>query len=382
MTPSQLQTLAAERPVFDAHADSLQRALDMGHDLGVRGSGHLDVERGREGGLGALVFVSWVDPKFIAQGPRAANQRTRDLLREFHRLARRHPERVVFAGNAQQLDHARARGALAGIPGIEGGHSIENDIDELEWFFAHGVRVMTLVWNNHLTWIRSCQAGAGAEIPEGLSDLGRDIVRRMNQLGMLVDLSHAGRKSFFDALEVTDKPVIASHSGCTRVRAHQRNLDDEQLRALAHNGGVVGIVFCTAFLDAQAQSSEDSLRKTDAYKAIGGANDSDQFVAQSEFMQRELAPLSIERVLDHTCHAIEIAGIEHVGIGSDFDGIQRTPQGLESAACYMNLAAGLMRRGLALDDVRKVLGGNMRRVYAAATGPGTSAATATLEPLD
>jgi len=377
-----LTRLAGSRPVFDAHADSLQLALDLGRDLGVAGPGHLDLVRGRAGGLGALVFVAWCDPKFIAAGEHGARERTRGLLREFHRLARRHPEQMSFAGNAVALDAAARRGALAGIPGIEGGHSIEESLDELEWFFARGVRVMTLVWNNHLRWIRSCQDGAGAEIPEGLSPFGLDVVRRMNELGMVVDLSHAGRRSFFDALDATTKPVIASHSGCMVVNAHPRNLDDEQLRALARNGGVVGIVFCTPFLDGAARAEEQRWRETPEYKALRGANDTELFLAQSEFMQRSVTPLPIERVLDHLCHAVEIAGVEHVGIGSDYDGIQRTPQGLEDASTYLALAAGLARRGFAGADIEAVLGGNMRRVYAAVTAAGTAAATSALVPVE
>lgn len=376
-----LAKLARELPVFDAHADSLQLALDLGRDLGVRGAGHLDVERGLEGGLGQLVFVSWVDPKFIEPKLGGAGQRTRALLREFHRLIERHPDRVGFAGNAAQMEALNERGALAGIPGIEGGHSIENSLDQLEWFFEHGVRVLTLVWNNHLDWIRSCQAGAGSNVPEGLSQFGRDVVRRMNELGMLVDVSHAGRRAFFDALETTSNPVIASHSNCKAVHEHQRNLDDEQLRALAQNGGVVGIVFCTAFLDSDARAEDNRLRETDAYKALAGVNDTYQWLEQANFLQREARPLALERVLDHVCHAVEIAGIDHVGLGSDFDGIQRTPRGLENAACYMNLARGLLERGFALADLRKILGGNMRRVFARATGPGTRAASASLAPL-
>lgn len=377
-----LARLALERPVFDAHADSLQLALDLGRDLGQRGPGHLDLERGAEGGLGSLVFVSWCDPKFIAQAEHGARERTRGLLREFHRLLARHPERVGFAGHAGRIAELRARGAVAGIPGIEGGHSIEGSLDELEWFFERGVRVLTLVWNNHLEWIRSCQDGAGTGIPEGLSDFGRAVVRRMNELGMLVDLSHAGRRSFFDALETSSRPVIASHSGCMAVHAHPRNLDDGQLRALASNGGAVGIVFCTAFLDAEARAEEQRWRQTDEYQSLRGSNDTELFLAQCEWFQRRATPLPLERVLDHLCHAVEVAGVEHVGIGSDYDGIQRTPQGLEDASTYLALAGGMMRRGFGEREVRAVLGGNMERVYSAVTGPGSAAASSALRPMD
>jgi membrane dipeptidase len=374
--------LMAEHPVFDAHVDSLQRQLDLGHDLGTLTRGHLDLERGRTGGLGSVVFVNWVDPKYVGAGAGSARQRTVDLLREFHELVAHHPQRVRFAGNGSQLAQAHAARAVAGIPGIEGGHSIEESIDNLEWFFAHGVRVMTLVWNNHLRWIRSCQAGAGAEIPEGLAPFGREVVRAMNGLGMLVDVSHAGERAFYDVLDATEKPVIASHSCCKALHAHQRNLTDDQLRALAQNGGVVGIVFCTSFLKDEAQHEDARWRESAEYKAIAGANDTDVFLKQGEFLQREAEPLSLDTVADHVVHAVETAGADHVGIGSDFDGITRTPQGLEDASCYGALAERLFERGFAVEELRKILGTNMQRVFAVATGPGTSAHEMGLERID
>jgi len=376
-----VRELVACRPVFDAHVDSLQRALDLGHDLGGVTDGHLDLARGVEGGLGAVVFVSWVDPLYIAAERGGARARTENLLREFHKLASQHPDRVAFAGNGELLDVARANGQVAGIPGIEGGHSIEENLEHLEWFFERGVRVMTLVWNNHLSWIRSCQDGAADDTPQGLSDFGRDVVRRMNELGMLVDLSHAGERSFYDALDTTTQPVIASHSGCMAIHEHPRNLTDDQLRALAANGGVAGMVFCTPFLDADARAEESRVRATPEYKALTGANETEQFLAQSRHMQRHAAPLPMRRFLDHLEYAVEIAGVDHVGIGSDYDGIWRTPEGLEDASCYGNLMEALLERGFAEDDVLKIMGGNMERVFRAATGPGTRAAEATLTPL-
>ncbi|MFN0244489.1 MAG: dipeptidase [Planctomycetota bacterium] len=367
-------------PVFDAHVDALQRQLDLGHDLGRRTPGHFDLERARAGGLDAVVLVSWVDPKYIELGQ--ARARTVLLLREFHRLARAHPERVGFAGNARMLASARAQARIAGIPGIEGGHSIEEDLDHLRWFFERGVRVMTLVWNNHLSWIRSCQSGAGASIPAGLSAFGKSVVRAMNELGMVVDLSHAGERAFYDTLDATSKPVIASHSGCKALHAHVRNLSDDQLRALAQNGGVVGIVFCTPFLSAAAQREDARVRETEAYASLDGTNDTDVFLKAGELLQRTAEPLSIGVVAEHVLHAIDIAGIEHVGIGSDYDGILRTPQGLEDASCYGALADALVARGLSAADVALVMSGNMERVFATATGPGTDAATAALVAID
>lgn len=379
-TSDQAAPIAAQL-VFDAHVDSLQRQLDLGHDLGTRTRGHLDLVRGRQGGLGSVVLVSWVDPKHVAAGPGAARRRTRALLAQFHELAVAHADQIAWAGNGALLDAAHASGRIAGIPGIEGGHSIEGSLADLEWYFEHGVRVLTLVWNNHLDWIRSCQPGAGAGIPVGLSDFGRSVVRRMNELGMVVDLSHAGEQSITDALATTTKPVIASHSGCKAIHGHQRNLTDDQLRAIAANGGVVGIVFCTAFLKDEAQQEDARWRESPAYKAIQGSNDTDVFLRQGEWLQEHAAPLPMEVVVDHIVHAVEVAGIDHVGIGSDFDGIGRTPQGLEDAACYGRLARRLGERGFASADVAKVLGRNMERVFRAVTGPGTAAHSARIRPV-
>ncbi|MCP3913960.1 MAG: membrane dipeptidase [bacterium] len=376
MDPTQLDALIADRPVFDAHVDSLQRSLDLGHDLGVEGPGHLDLVRGARGGLGAVVLVAWVEPVFLAPERGGARARTYALLGEFEQLLARHPDAVRWAGNGADLDAAREAGCIAGIAGIEGGHSIEESLEHLEQFFAHGVRVMTLVWNNHLSWIRSCQDGAGPDVPLGLSPFGREVVGTMNRLGMLVDLSHASERAFYDALEVSSAPMIASHSGCSRLHDHPRNLDDDQLRALGETGGVVGMVFCTPFLDAEARAEENRLRESAEFRALPGNGTTERWLAQAEFLQREARPLPLGRLLDHACHAIEMCGIEHVGVGSDYDGIQRCPQGLEDASCYPRLAAGLLGRGYALEDVRKVLGGNMERVFRAATGPGTRAASA------
>lgn len=379
---SVVATLVAEHPLFDAHVDALQRQLDLGHDLGVAGPGQFDLERGRRAGLGAVVLVCWCDPGYIRPERGGAFARTVALLEQAHVLARRHPTRVLLAGNGADVERAHAGGRVAAIPGIEGGHSIEDSLDKLDWFFERGVRVMTLVWNNHLAWIRSCQDGAGPGIPEGLSEFGRGVVARMNELGMLVDLSHAGERSFYDTLDCSAHPVMASHSGCKALHDHPRNLNDAQLRALAARDGVVGIVFHPGFLDAAAREEEARVRASDAYKALGGGDDTLTFTRQSELMQRTASPLPLARLLDHVCHAAAVAGVAHVGIGSDYDGILRGPQGLEHAGCYDRLVDGLLGRGFGHDEVRAILGGNMRRAFAAATGAGTRAgAGAELIPL-
>jgi len=365
-----VRELLRRRPVFDAHVDSIGRAADLGHDLGERGTGHLDLVRGAEGGLGAWVVVAWVDPEHhLAR----SFDRAADLLRAAHELEARHPRRFRLVGRAAELDAARRAGAIAGIPGIEGGHAIEESLEKLGWFFARGLRVMTLVWNNHLSWIRSCQPGAAAGVPRGLSPFGRDVVREMNRLGIVVDLSHAGERALFDALEAGSRPPIASHSGCRALHDHPRNLTDEALRALAASGGVVGIVFHPGFLDADARAEEARVREGAEYSAVRADHPTARFLEQQRVMRARAAPMAAERLVDHVVHAVEVAGIDHVGIGSDYDGIERGPQWLEDASGYGVLAELLVRRGFALDDVEKILGANMERVFAAVTGGGEAA---------
>lgn len=353
--------------VFDAHVDSIQKTLDLGQDLRIEGRGHLDLVRGARGGLGAVVLVSWCDPKFLADGPAAATRRTRQLVTEVQGLARSQPELAELVTDGETLARARAAGRIALIAGIEGGHSLAGSMEELERFHAQGVRVLTLVWNNHLDWVRSCQDGAGPEVPAGLSDFGRRVVGRMNELGMLVDLSHAGERSFFDALEVSSRPVIASHSCCKALHDHPRNLTDAQLRALGEAQGVVGIAFLPGFLDAGAKAEAARVRAMPEFQAIDEGNDTATFVAQGEFIQAHAAPCGIDVMLRHLLHAIEHAGVEHVGLGSDYDGIDHAVAGLEDAACYPRLAHALSAAGLSHAEVAGVMGENMARAFTAGT---------------
>ena len=359
-------------PVFDAHVDSLQRALDLGDDLGSITGGHLDLVRGRVGGLQAVVLVCWVDPVHVETN--TAGARCRALLELYQALLERHPKLVTFGGNGRLLKEAKSRGLIAGIAGIEGGHSIEESLERMEELFEGGVRVMTLAWNNHLSWIRSCREGAGPDTPAGLSDFGRDVVRRMNKLGMLVDLSHASDQAFYDTLEVSDRPVIASHSGCRAVNDHPRNLSDDQLKALRENEGVIGAVFCTPFLDGDCAAELTRLRESDEHIAIDEGSEAATFFARARFLQESAPPLPLDRVCDHICHAVERAGVEHVGIGSDYDGIDHTPKGLEDASRYPALAAALLKRGFTEAELEGIFWGNMARAFERATGEGTRAA--------
>jgi membrane dipeptidase len=195
----------------------------------------------------------------------------------------------------------------------------------------------------------------------------------MNELGIVVDLSHAGERAFFEALATSTRPVMASHSGCRALHDHPRNLTNEQLRALARHGGVAGIVFHPGFLDAEARAEEARVRSSPAYTGITEMDPAARFLAQQRVMQSSAAPLAAERLVDHVVHAVRVAGIEHVGLGSDYDGIERAPEWLEDARGYAVLAELLARRGFDETELVQVLGGNMERVFRAATGAGTAA---------
>ena len=366
-----VRDLIERRPVFDAHCDTIGRVLDLGHDVAERGDvGHLDCVRGAEGGLGAWVVVAWVDPELYLE---RAFDRAAEMFAAAHALASRRPDRFRLAGNAAELKDARDAGVVVGILGIEGGHAIEGSIDKLAWFFERGLRVMTLVWNNHLPWIRSCQDGAGPGVPDGLSEFGRYVILEMNQLGIVVDLSHAGERSFYDALDAGSKPVIASHSGCKALHDHPRNLTDDQLRALAQRDGVVGIVFHPGFLDQSARTEEARVRATPEYAGIDMSNPARGFLERQRVMQRRAMPMPAERLVDHVVHVVDVAGIDHVGVGSDYDGIERGPEWLEDASCYGVLAELLIQRGFAIGEVEQVLGKNMERVFADVTCVGVVA---------
>lgn len=364
-------------PVFDAHVDSLARAVDLGEDLTQAGSGHLDLPRAAAGGLGTVVMACWPDPEHFpphapgqggpAAPPSAARLRTEALLDAYDELLARAPDKVLAVGDGRDLQRARASGRLGVVAGIEGGHALDESLAVLEHFYRRGVRVLTLTWNNHISWARSCCAGAGPEIPAGLSEFGRAIVRRMNELGMVIDLSHVGEQTFYDALETSGQPLIASHSACRSLSDHPRNLDDDQLRALAAKGGVIGIVFCTLFLDRKVGADEFAIAETAAWRATEELAPTERFFARGDLLQATLPPFPMQPVVDHIVHAAEIMGVEHVGLGSDFDGIFRRPAGLEDVTGFPRLAAALLDHGFTREDVSRILGGNLSDLFARIT---------------
>ena len=351
--------------ILDAHIDTVQRMLDGAVDISVRlPDGHVDVPRMKAGGVSAAVFAIWVDDTY---GPGTAFNRAMALIGAVRRLADS-AEDVELVTSAAGVLAAVGRGHLGALMGVEGGHAIENSLDKLETLYAQGVRYMTLTWNNGNDW-----AGASMDSGRsgGLSDFGRQVVRRMNELGMLVDVSHVSDETFRDVLATSTRPVIASHSGCRTLAAHPRNLTDAQLRAIARNGGVVGIIFYPVFLDQHfhVQYEEVNRRLAPAFDAIRSRYPDQPGVADFEvdkYRGQNLEHLDIpeiDRLLDHIDHAVQVMGVDHVGLGSDFDGISVLPRPMKDATSLPLLVAGLSSRGYSDSDARKILGENFLRMF-------------------
>ena len=328
--------------------------------------GHVDVPRLKAGGVSAAFFAIWVDDTY---GPGTAFKRATDLIGAVRRLADTADD-VELVTSAGGVRAAVGWGHLAALMGVEGGHAIENSLEKLEALYDQGVRYMTLTWNNGNDWAGSSM---DARRPGGLSDFGRQVVRRMNELGMLVDVSHVSDATFWDVLKTSSRPVIASHSGCRTLAHHPRNLTDDQLQAIARNGGVVGIIFYPVFLDEhfRAQYDEINRRLAPEFEAIRARYPNQPGIADFEVDKFRGAYLDglenldipdIGRVLDHIDHAVQVMGIDHVGLGSDFDGISVLPRPMKDATSLPLVVAGLRSRSYSDSDVWKILGENFLRL--------------------
>ena len=350
--------------VVDGHNDVTSFILDFEYDLGMDGSdaskrdatlywvpllrrvlpkpsgGGLrvdtDLRRMREGGLDAQFFSIFVDPVRFADAPRT---RALAMIRALEAQVEKHAHHLELARSAADVRRIVAEGRIAVLMGLEGGDAIENELIHLREFHAHGVRYMTLTWSRSHDWADSSTDEARHG---GLTPFGREVVREMNRLGVVVDVSHVSDETFWDALEVTEAPLIASHSSMRALVDHPRNMSDAMLRAVADNGGVVMINFSENYVDP---------RKAGAWPSI-------------LFALRHLGweDTPFEMLVDHFVHAVRVAGVDHVGLGSDFDGVLFLPDGMKDVSDLPNLTEALLRRGLSAEDVRKVLGENTLRV--------------------
>lgn len=351
--------------VVDTHGDIISDQIKSGIDIGLKQSaGNFDLVRAKEGGLDVQIFSIWCDE---SGGYSMANRQIDSL----EALVKRHPDKIRLVRNAAELKLAVKEGKLAALIGVEGGHMIENRLDYLEALAKRGMTYMTLTWNNSNSWASSAadenSKKANLKNP-GLNDMGKQIVRRMNELGVIVDLSHVGEKTFYDAIEESKKPVMASHSSAYVFNAHFRNLKDEQIRAIAKTGGVVFVNFYSGFLDSTysvkqnrfnaAHNDElESLTRKYNSKTRASAEIKKKYQQELEDMR---APLSL--LIDHIDHIAKLVGSAHVGLGADYDGAESYPKGLDDVSDYPLVTEALLQRGYSPREVKNIMGANFIRL--------------------
>ena len=375
-TSARARRLYDEAIVVDMHNDMFTLVMttpydpDVRHDAGfvAPATGHTDLPRLVESGITAQFFAAWVDARFARTTPDSSFERAMQYVDRIRAFVARHPDTLLFATTTADVRRAKRERRVAVLIGVEGGHAIEGSVEKLRALHAAGARYLTLTWNNGNTWAGS-SLGIDGTSTGGLTDEGRRIVRELNRLGMLVDVSHVSDATFDDVLAVSTDPVIASHSAARALNDHPRNLDDERLRALARSGGVVNVVFFSRFLDPEYLQASERIEPAieDARNAARVAGGDDAAVARAA-IERERTflaalprtPLSV--LIDHIEHIARVAGVDHVGLGSDFDGVSALPDGLEDVTGVPRIAQALLDRGWSEADVAKVLGGNMLRV--------------------
>ena len=360
--------------VIDTHADTTQRLVDENYDLAdPLNGGNLNFESAQKGNLGAEFFSIWVEPD-LYKGQYA--RRTLDLIDAVYQQAAKHPDKMRMAFSPADIEVAHRDHKLAALMGIEGGHSIDDSLGLLRDYYRLGVRYMTLTWSNSLDWANSSGDEGKPGVPhnpDGLTPFGKQVVLEMNRLGMMVDISHVADDTFWAAIKTTKAPVIASHSSARAVSNAPRNMTDDMLKAVAKNGGVVQVNYYSAFIsqayrDASIAQQPEVAKATDELKAKFKAEGKQVTYGDLEKLQRQYAdriprpPLSA--LIDNIDHIAKVAGVDHVGFGSDFDGVTgQLPEGIDSAADLPKITAALLARGYSAEDCRKILGGNLLRVF-------------------
>ena len=353
--------------VVDGHADTTQRLIfDKTFNIGARNpNGNLDIPRMKEGGLDALFFSIWM-PGDVT-GPIAIKRALVqiDAVRE---AVRTHPNDLALATSVADVRRAATEHKIAALMGMEGGHMIDRDLRVLRDYAALGVRYLTLTHFKNTEWADS---STDTPVHNGLTAFGKDVVRELNRLGVMVDISHVSDKTFYDAIAVSSAPVIASHSSARVLTNHPRNMTDEMLRALARNGGVVMINYHSGFIDeafriASVKRSGDVAARMDALSKTCGGNEACTTMEQERLDQEAMAngqlpKVTWERITDHLDHAVKIAGVDHVGLGSDFDGAVM-PLGMEDVSKLPRITQALLDKGYSDADIEKILGGNLLRV--------------------
>lgn len=354
--------------VMDTHDDTTQRFLDPKFDLGVRHSdGSIDIPRMREGGLDGIFFSIWIPSKVT--GPEAV-KRARTQIEAVRAQVNKHPDAIVLATTATEVRAAKKQGKIAALMGVEGGHMIGNDLSVLREFAASGVRYMTLTHSGNDEWADSSTDKA---VHNGLTNFGKDVVREMNKLGVIVDISHVSDKTFYDALAVSKAPMFASHSSCRAICNAPRNMTDQMIKDLAAKGGVIQINYHVSFLSQEFRDAEkkDPSINEGISKAVKqrcpDENDEGCQMIEGDKITREyvaagkLPKVEYTKIIEHIDHAVKLVGADHVGLGSDFDGANM-PYGMEDATMIPKITEALMQKGYSENDIRKILGENTLRV--------------------
>lgn len=367
------QKIHSKLIVVDSHNDILtaciEKKVSMDNDL--KGKTHSDLKRFKEGGVGVQIFSVWCDGK--KENPYAYANREMDTL---DAVVSRNPDKIALVRNQHELKRAIKDQKLAAMFGVEGGHMIEDNLDNLNKLYARGTRYMTLTWNNSTAWATSAmdettKKDSLAKTHKGLTDFGKQVVKRMNELGMMVDLSHVGEQTFWDAINTTIKPVIVSHSNAYALCPVFRNLKDEQIIAVGKNGGVIDLNFYSGFVDSTNKSKENQFARShkkelDSLKQAGvQAEYALTIISEKYPSEVEAARPPLSMLLNHLDYIVKLAGVNHVGLGSDFDGINSSPQQLDDVTCYPVITKALLERGYSKKDISKIMGGNILRVLKA-----------------
>ena len=352
--------------VVDTHDDTTQRLLDGDFDLLPRnGSGSIDIPRMKEGGLAAIFFSIWIPSKINGS---EAVKHALDQIDAVREQVRRHPTETTLATTAAEIREARKNGKIAALMGVEGGHMIASDLGVLRSYAALGVRYMTLTHSGNDEWADSSTDKA---VHNGLTDFGKNVVREMNRLGVMVDISHVSDKTFYDALDVSRAPLIASHSSCRAICDAPRNMTDQMIKDLAAKGGVIQINYHVGFLSQEFRDAEKA--DPEINKAISaevqkrcGEKEGCQLIEGDkitrEYVEKGKLPrVDWTKIIEHIDHAVKVGGVDHVGLGSDFDGANM-PYGMEDASKLPKITEALLRKGYSEGDVKKILGENTLRV--------------------
>lgn len=372
-TPNDPLSIHRRAISIDMHADTAQRMVDEKVDLMRRlPDGHFDTVRAREGGLDAQFFSIWVEPQLFGGGGSGAMKRADVQIAAVRDLVENHADTWEFAGSAADVRRIASEGKLAALTGLEGGYAIDEKLENVERYYKMGVRYMSPAWSVSTSWAGSSGDEVGRT--RGLNDFGKQVVREMNRLGMMVDVSHVSDPTFWDIVNTSSKPVVATHSGCRALANVPRNLTDDMIRALAKTGGVVNVIFYAEHIEP---GWSEKKKRVDAEIApmVQRASQEEQGdvahkkIARDEVRRKEYArrlpQVTMSRLVDHIDHIVKLVGINHVGIGSDFDGVQATLSDLADVSQLPNLTLELLRRGYSESDVEKILGGNMLRVMEA-----------------